>query len=90
MDVIIHPIPNFNLCDKEPIHIPGSIQPRGIMLVVDPVRLRVRYAAGDVEGRLGVVDWLDAPLEALIGSALTARIGAGPEFEAAGDFIGQF
>jgi len=23
-------------CDREPIHIPGSIQPHGAMLVIDP------------------------------------------------------
>jgi two-component system, chemotaxis family, sensor kinase Cph1 len=23
-------------CDREPIHVPGAIQPHGVLLVVDP------------------------------------------------------
>jgi light-regulated signal transduction histidine kinase (bacteriophytochrome) len=34
-------------CDREPIHIPGSIQPHGVLLVVDPRSLEVLQAAGD-------------------------------------------
>ncbi len=29
-------------CDREPIHVPGTIQPHGILLVVDPVDLMIR------------------------------------------------
>lgn len=64
------PIPqdsDLTSCDREPIHIPGSIQPHGLLLVVDAATRRVRHVAGDVEARLGVSDWLDAPLERLLG-----------------------
>ncbi|MDH2327975.1 histidine kinase dimerization/phosphoacceptor domain -containing protein [Cereibacter sp. SYSU M97828] len=36
----------LTLCDKEPIHIPGSIQPHGALLVADPATLRVIGEAG--------------------------------------------
>jgi chemotaxis family two-component system sensor kinase Cph1 len=55
-------------CEREPIHIPGSIQPHGLLLVVDRASGRVTHVAGDVEGRLGVCDWQGAHLEALLGS----------------------
>jgi len=66
-------------CDREPIHIPGSIQPHGLLLVTDASTLKVLHVAGDVEGRLGVTDWQNAPLEALLGedaasAALTADV----------------
>ena len=42
----------LSLCDREPIHVPGSIQPHGMMLVADLDGLLVRHVAGDIEGRL--------------------------------------
>ena len=39
-------------CDREPIHIPGSIQPHGILLVIDPSSEIVLQAAGDTAGIL--------------------------------------
>ncbi|WP_271899140.1 GAF domain-containing protein [Candidatus Phyllobacterium onerii] len=39
-------------CDREPIHIPGSIQPHGVLLVAERESLEIVGAAGDVEGRL--------------------------------------
>ncbi|HEX8447147.1 MAG TPA: histidine kinase dimerization/phosphoacceptor domain -containing protein [Sphingomonas sp.] len=53
-------------CDWEPIHIPGAIQPHGLLLVVDPGTMTVVAGAGDIEGRLAV-DWLDRPLADLLG-----------------------
>ena len=40
-------------CDLEPIHLPGSIQPYGVMLIVDVLGVVVGYAgdAGEVLGR---------------------------------------
>lgn len=34
-------------CDREPIHVPGAIQPHGVMLVADPATMRVLQTAGD-------------------------------------------
>ena len=60
-------------CDLEPIHIPGSIQPFGMMLVLEIATLTVRHVAGDVEGRLGVDDWLGQPLAAVLGAPLADK-----------------
>ena len=47
------PLIDLTNCDREPIHIPGSIQPHGAMLVCDPITLQVRFLsenAGQVCG----------------------------------------
>jgi two-component system, chemotaxis family, sensor kinase Cph1 len=36
-------------CDREPIHIPGSIQPHGAILALEPGTLRVLQGGGDTE-----------------------------------------
>ncbi|WP_158617263.1 histidine kinase dimerization/phosphoacceptor domain -containing protein [Falsigemmobacter faecalis] len=61
-------------CDREPIHIPGSIQPHGVLLVVDPQTRCVTQGAGRIAERLGVAVWAGQPLEALLGPVLTAAI----------------
>jgi light-regulated signal transduction histidine kinase (bacteriophytochrome) len=55
-------------CDREEIHIPGSIQPHGALLVLEPVTLRVVQAGGDLE-RL-----LRATTSQLLGGTLTGRL----------------
>ncbi len=40
-------------CDREPIHIPASVQPHGALLAFDPETLQVIQAGGDTEGILG-------------------------------------
>jgi light-regulated signal transduction histidine kinase (bacteriophytochrome) len=67
-------------CDREPIHIPGAIQPHGLLLVADAATLRVIAGAGDLESRLGP-DWLGQPLSALLRqdvAALFAGVLPGP------------
>lgn len=61
-------------CDREAIHIPGSIQPHGMLLVVDRGTGTVIHAAGDVEGRLGTPDWRGAPLGELLGAEMASAI----------------
>jgi chemotaxis family two-component system sensor kinase Cph1 len=41
-------------CDREPIQIPGSIQPHGVLLVVRVMDLTILQAAGDTAGLLGL------------------------------------
>jgi light-regulated signal transduction histidine kinase (bacteriophytochrome) len=41
-------------CDREPIHVPGSIQPHGALLALDPDELEIVHAGGDTEGLLGI------------------------------------
>lgn len=58
--------PDLTACDREPIHIPGAIQPHGVLLIVDPVQDRITGGAGDVAALLGD-DWLGGPVGPLIG-----------------------
>jgi light-regulated signal transduction histidine kinase (bacteriophytochrome) len=44
---------DLSSCDREPIHIPGSIQPHGVLLVVDRQDLAILQFAGDVRFLLG-------------------------------------
>jgi light-regulated signal transduction histidine kinase (bacteriophytochrome) len=57
---------DLSTCDREPIHIPGSIQPHGVLLVVDRNTLQVEQVAGDTQALLGI-----APAK-LPGTALAA------------------
>ncbi|MBI1684630.1 histidine kinase dimerization/phosphoacceptor domain -containing protein [Caulobacter hibisci] len=75
-------------CDREPIHIPGAIQPHGALLVLDRDSLVVRAAAGDVAGLLGVEAWLDQTAGALIGDDLAGQVAALSSSRPAGGFIG--
>jgi light-regulated signal transduction histidine kinase (bacteriophytochrome) len=63
-------------CDREPIHVPGSIQPRGVLLAVsdpDHVVQQVSENLADLTG----VDWQDAlgrPLSGVLGEAATEAV----------------
>ena len=63
------------VCDREPIHVPGSIQPHGVLLVADPESGLVRYGAGDVAGRVGRQDWLGLSVAELLGPAVSDAVG---------------
>lgn len=79
---------DLTTCDREPIHIPGSIQPHGVLLVVDRQELAVEQVAGDTRVLLGldpqrlpghsVADLLDAEASAFV----SARLAAAAEFVA--------
>jgi len=60
-------------CDREPIHIPGAIQPHGLLLIVDAATFSVIGGAGDIETRLGS-NWLQHPLNTLLGKAAKAQL----------------
>jgi light-regulated signal transduction histidine kinase (bacteriophytochrome) len=47
------PAVDVTLCDREPIHNPGSIQPHGVLLVAERAMLTLRHAAGPVAAWLG-------------------------------------
>lgn len=46
--------PDFSICDREPIHIPGAIQPFGFLLALDPETLVIRYASANAGTYLGL------------------------------------
>lgn len=58
------------MCDQEPIHIPGTIQPHGVLLAVDPAGLIVQQVAGDTGRYLArdTADVLGLPLDRLLGA----------------------
>jgi light-regulated signal transduction histidine kinase (bacteriophytochrome) len=64
---------DLTACDREPIHIPGAIQPHGLLLVADAASLRVVAGAGDIETRL-TPDWLGKDLAMLIGQDVVALL----------------
>jgi two-component system, chemotaxis family, sensor kinase Cph1 len=59
-------------CAQEPIHIPGSIQPRGVLAVVGEVGFTVRRVSANV------ADLLGRSAEAVLSHPLSALIGAEP------------
>ena len=59
---------DLTICDREPIHMPGGIQPHGMLLIVDPVEGVIVGGAGDVPALLGA-DWLGGSIVKLIGDA---------------------
>ena len=63
------PEPDLTACEREPIHIPGSIQPHGLLLAVD-AEGRVAQAAGPAETMLGI------PVEETPGRPLADMLGA--------------
>ncbi|MDP1632047.1 MAG: histidine kinase dimerization/phosphoacceptor domain -containing protein [Caulobacter sp.] len=68
--------PDLTDCDREPIHIPGSIQPHGVMIVAEPTTLRVTHVAGDAATLLGLADWQGKMLGDILGGALAERLVA--------------
>ena len=57
-------------CAREPIHIPGSIQPRGVLAVVREPDFEVRQVSANV------ADLLGRPVDGVLGRHLSALIGA--------------
>ncbi len=62
---------DLTACDREPIHIPGAIQPHGLLLVADAATLVIVAGAGDIEARLAD-DWLGRDLSALLAQDIAA------------------
>ena len=56
-------------CAREPIHVPGSIQPRGVLLAVSEPELVVQQVSENLAGLTGVRPEaaLDRPLEKVLG-----------------------
>ncbi|GAB2768856.1 ATP-binding protein [Rhabdobacter roseus] len=51
-------------CDQEPIHIPGSIQPHGYLLAIEPGSGRITHGSANLTDLLGV------PLSHLLGQSV--------------------
>ncbi|EAQ77210.1 ATP-binding protein [Blastopirellula marina] len=61
-------------CDREPIHIPGSIQPHGVLLAFDPQSLVLRYWSQNAAMLLGRKVTLTETPESLFGARTAAAI----------------
>ncbi len=63
-------------CDREPIHVPGSIQPHGFLLLLDPAGGTIRQASTTVRPYLGIEagDLVNRPLETALGESLAAEL----------------
>ncbi len=59
-------------CAREPIHVPGSVQPRGLLLVVQESGAVVRQCSANVETLLG------RPVADVLGRSLPGVLGAQP------------
>lgn len=64
---------HLTVCDREPIHIPGSIQPHGLLLIADLTTQLVIGGAGSIEERL-TPSWLGRPLGALLAQQIDGAI----------------
>lgn len=62
-------------CDREPIHIPGSIQPHGAMLICDPETSEILFASQTAEELLGKRN------SNLLGLSLAEVLGEEPAHE---------
>ncbi|MGQ9369988.1 histidine kinase dimerization/phosphoacceptor domain -containing protein [Azospirillum sp. ST 5-10] len=74
---------DLTACDREPIHVPGSIQPHGLLLVAERATRRIVGGAGALEERLAA-PWLHRTLDELLGPGLAdaacRRSGGGPAY----------
>nr|WP_321986178.1 GAF domain-containing protein [uncultured Lichenicoccus sp.] len=66
------PEPDLSSCDTEPVHIPGSIQPQGALLVVRPDNLLVVQASANLEAFVGMA------AQAALGRTLAEVLGQAP------------
>lgn len=67
---------NLTACDREPIHIPGAIQPHGLLLMVDPASLEILASAGDFERLLGAAAVAGRALEDFTSPEIARNAGA--------------
>jgi chemotaxis family two-component system sensor kinase Cph1 len=70
---------NLDLCAQEPIRIPGSIQPHGILVVADPGSRRIVQASANASALLGPgrdSTVLGLSLSELVGAATERQINA--------------
>jgi light-regulated signal transduction histidine kinase (bacteriophytochrome) len=62
-------LPDLTACDREPIHIPGSIQPHGVLLVAEADGSAILQASENASDLLGLP--LDALLDAPLAEVLS-------------------
>jgi chemotaxis family two-component system sensor kinase Cph1 len=68
---------DITACDREPIHVPGSIQPHGILLVARAFDLKVVRGAGEIEAMLAP-SWRNRTLSDLLTQPVADLLNARP------------
>jgi chemotaxis family two-component system sensor kinase Cph1 len=68
---------DLTTCDHEPIHIPGAVQPHGVLLALDGASLAITHVSANAAELIGV------PPESLFGCGLDALLGEDERGEAA-------
>jgi chemotaxis family two-component system sensor kinase Cph1 len=71
---VADPLAGLNACDREPIHIPGSIQPHGLLLVANAGLVTIG-GAGAIDAML-TADWVGQPLDRLLGQDVAGKLAA--------------
>jgi light-regulated signal transduction histidine kinase (bacteriophytochrome) len=77
-------------CAREPIHIPGAIQPHGAMLVADQTSQEITHAAGDLAALLGGEAWIGRSLGEALGDGIASRVAQVTHSSAGGGYAGRF
>ncbi len=69
-------VPDVSTCDVEPIHIPGAIQPHGVLVALAPETLEILQVSANSADFFGVAPGavLHRPLAALLGPAAEAAL----------------
>lgn len=87
-DSAINPF-DLDACAREPIHIPGAIQPHGAMLVADRTTQEISHAAGDVGGLLGAATWIGRTLGEVLGDPMAGRLAMVTQSGAVSGYAGH-
>ncbi|MCW5759971.1 MAG: hypothetical protein KIS90_09410, partial [Phenylobacterium sp.] len=80
---------DLDACAREPIRIPGSIQPHGAMLVADRTTQEIRHAAGDVARLLRRGAWIGRTLGEVLGDPLAERVAQATSSGVGGGYAGR-
>ena len=88
-DTALNPF-DLDACAREPIHIPGAIQPHGVMLIADRTSQEISHAAGEVARILGVDAWIGRTLGAVLGDPLAERLAQVTQSGAISGYAGHF
>ena len=75
-DIVNRDIVNLTNCDQEPIHIPGSIQPHGVLLAFNADTFIIDYCSENTEEFLHIkpAEVLSKSIEAIFGDAAAQLI----------------
>jgi light-regulated signal transduction histidine kinase (bacteriophytochrome) len=80
---------DLDACAREPIHIPGAVQPHGAMLVADRTSQEITHAAGDIARLLGVTAWRGRALGDVLGDPLAERVAQVTQSGAVSGYAGH-